>query len=143
MRCSRPASPMASTSSTSSRRPARRSGWKPSFRRANGFVYVIAVTGVTGARGELAAGLDDYIARVRRHTQLPLAIGFGISRREHVARVEKLVDGVIFASALLNHLDTVTSDQLPAEAKGFRPGSPRRLGRANACPPAESEERAA
>lgn len=88
-------------------------------RRANGFIYLIAVTGVTGARGELAAGLADYVARVRRHTQLPLAIGFGISSREHVARVEKLVDGVIVASALLNHLENVTSEELPSEAKGF------------------------
>jgi len=89
------------------------------MQRANGFVYVIAVTGVTGARGELAPGLDDYIARVRRYTTLPLAIGFGISRREHVARVEKLVDGIVVASALLNHLEHVPSEDLPSEAKGF------------------------
>jgi tryptophan synthase alpha chain len=88
-------------------------------RRANGFIYLIAVTGVTGARGELAPGLADYVARVRRHTTLPLAIGFGISTREHVERVEKLVDGVIVASALLNHLETVRTEDLPAEAKGF------------------------
>jgi tryptophan synthase alpha chain len=88
-------------------------------QRANGFIYLIAVTGVTGARGELAPGLADYVARVRRHTELPLAIGFGISSREHVARVEKLVDGVVVASALLNHLESVSSERLPAEAKGF------------------------
>lgn len=89
------------------------------LQRANGFIYLIAVTGVTGARGELAPGLAEYVARVRRQTELPLAIGFGISTRDHVARVEKLVDGVIVASALLNHLDTVTSEELPAEAEGF------------------------
>ncbi|RIK36314.1 MAG: tryptophan synthase subunit alpha [Chloroflexi bacterium] len=89
------------------------------IERANGFIYLVAVTGVTGARGELAEGLADYVARVRRHTSIPLAIGFGISTREHVARVEKLVDGVIVASALLNHLEHVKPDDLPAEAKGF------------------------
>lgn len=88
-------------------------------RRANGFIYMIAVTGITGARDTLATGLADYVARVRAQTDLPLAIGFGISRREHVRRAGELVDGVVVASALLNHLDGVPFDQLPAEASRF------------------------
>lgn len=89
------------------------------LQRANGFVYLIAVTGITGARDELAAGLSDYIARVRGNTLLPLAIGFGISRREHVAQAEKLVDGVIVASAFLDSLEDVTPEQLPQRAAAF------------------------
>jgi tryptophan synthase alpha chain len=88
-------------------------------RRANGFIYLISLTGVTGARSELSEGLADYVARVRRHSELPLALGFGISRREHVAQVEPLVDGVVVASALLNHLEQVAPADLEREARQF------------------------
>jgi len=89
------------------------------MQRANGFVYLIAVTGITGARAELSAGLADYVARVRGNTKLPLAIGFGISIREHVEQAEKLVDGVVCASALLGSLEGVASEELPAKAAEF------------------------
>jgi tryptophan synthase alpha chain len=87
--------------------------------RANGFIYLIAVTGITGARDKLAAGLDVYAKRAREQTDLPLAVGFGISRHEHVAEAARHVDGVVVASALLNHLDGMATDQLPAEATRF------------------------
>lgn len=89
------------------------------IERANGFIYIVALTGVTGARSDLAANLADYIARVRGKTDLPLAIGFGISTRAHVEQVEPLVDGIISASALLNRLDGVASDDLPQVAREF------------------------
>ncbi len=89
------------------------------MQRANGFIYLISLTGVTGARSELPLGLADYVARVRGHASLPLAIGFGISQREHVARVEQLVDGVVCGTALLNHLEDAPSDELPRRAQEF------------------------
>jgi tryptophan synthase alpha chain len=89
------------------------------LERANGFIYLIALVGVTGARDQLRQGLPDYVARVRRHTDLPLAIGFGISTRAQVAEAEKLVDGVICASALLDRLSRTRDADLPAEAKAF------------------------
>ncbi|HET8630351.1 MAG TPA: tryptophan synthase subunit alpha [Thermomicrobiales bacterium] len=76
-------------------------------KRATGFIYCISLTGITGARASLAEGLGDYIARVRRHTDLPLAIGFGISKPEHVAEVARIADGAVVASALLNRLEEV------------------------------------
>lgn len=76
-------------------------------KRATGFIYCISLTGITGARASLAEGLGDYIARVRRHTDLPLAIGFGISKPEHVAGVARIADGAVVASALLNRLEEV------------------------------------
>lgn len=92
------------------------------IERANGFIYIVSLTGVTGARSNLSANLADYIARVRGKTDLPLAIGFGISTRAHVEQVEPLVDGVISASALLNTLDGVPSDDLPRVAREFVEG---------------------
>ncbi|MGH9175619.1 MAG: tryptophan synthase subunit alpha [Vicinamibacterales bacterium] len=87
--------------------------------RANGFVYLISLTGVTGARSDMPANLADYVARVRRRTDLPLAIGFGISTREHVAQAEAVLDGVVCASALLNRLDGARSEELPDVAREF------------------------
>ncbi|HEX5167514.1 MAG TPA: tryptophan synthase subunit alpha [Thermomicrobiales bacterium] len=92
------------------------------IERANGFIYIVSLTGVTGARSQLATNLADYIARVRGKTDLPLAIGFGISTREHVEQVEPLVDGVICASALLNRLNGVASEELPRVAREFVEG---------------------
>lgn len=89
------------------------------LERANGFIYLVSLVGVTGARDRLWEGIPDYVARMRGYTSLPLAIGFGISKREHVHEAEKLVDGVIFASALLDHLDRASPDRLPEEAANF------------------------
>jgi len=69
--------------------------------RANGFIYVVSVTGVTGARRELPPDLVDYINRLRAHTDVPLVMGFGISTPEHARQVNKLLDGFIVGSALI------------------------------------------
>lgn len=89
------------------------------LQRANGFIYLVAATGITGARATIQAGLPDYVARVRRYTDLPLAIGFGISTRAHVLEAEKLADGVISGSALLDRLERATPDNLLAEARSY------------------------
>ena len=70
--------------------------------RATGFIYVVAVTGVTGAREQLAAGLREYVERVKaRASSKPVVVGFGISKPEHVREVGRFADGVISASALI------------------------------------------
>lgn len=71
---------------------------------ARGFVYLISVTGITGARDNLPIDLTDYVRRVRSLTTLPLVVGFGISRPEQVRTLARLVDGVIVASALIRLL---------------------------------------
>ncbi|CAN5618899.1 tryptophan synthase subunit alpha [soil metagenome] len=89
------------------------------LERASGFIYLVSVVGITGARDRLWEGLPDYVARVRRHTSLPLALGFGISSHAQVVEAEGLVDGVIFASAMLNHLEQCSSEHLPAEIERY------------------------
>ncbi len=59
------------------------------------------MTGITGARTELPPDLADFVARVRRHTSLPLAVGFGIGSGEQAAAVARIADGVIVGSALV------------------------------------------
>ena len=70
--------------------------------RGEGFIYCVSVTGVTSARAQVSAELPDFVARVRAHTGLPLAVGFGISRREHVVEVGRVADGVVVGSALVD-----------------------------------------
>ena len=71
---------------------------------AQGFVYLVARLGVTGASRDLAAGLSDSVQRVRRATSLPVAVGFGISSAEQAAAVGRLADGVVVGSALVDVL---------------------------------------
>ena len=66
------------------------------------FVYCVAVTGVTGPRGELSAELPALIGRLRAKTGAPLAVGFGIATPEQAAAVARLADGVIIGSALID-----------------------------------------
>lgn len=69
---------------------------------ATGFIYVVSVTGVTGARDRLPDGLREYVERVKAHAGgKPVVVGFGISTRAHVREVGEFADGVIVASALI------------------------------------------
>jgi tryptophan synthase alpha chain len=71
---------------------------------AQGFVYLVARLGVTGASGTLSAGLEGSIAAVRRATALPVAVGFGLSTPAQAARVAAVADGVVVGSALVGRL---------------------------------------
>jgi tryptophan synthase alpha chain len=68
-------------------------------RKAQGFIYLVSVTGVTGERKSISAGLGDLIARVREHSSVPVCVGFGISTPEQARQVGALADGVIVGSA--------------------------------------------
>jgi tryptophan synthase alpha chain len=71
---------------------------------ASGFLYFVSRTGVTGAREELAAGLAEEVAGVRAVTDLPVAVGFGISTPEQARTVAALADGVVVGSAVVARL---------------------------------------
>ena len=70
-------------------------------KHSTGFLYLVSVTGVTGARQSLPPDLQDFVARVRAKTELPLAVGFGIATPQQAAAVGKIADGVIVGSALI------------------------------------------
>jgi tryptophan synthase alpha chain len=67
-----------------------------------GFVYYVSREGVTGERDSLATNIPEALQAIKAHTELPVVVGFGISRREHVADVATLADGVVVGSALVN-----------------------------------------
>lgn len=70
-------------------------------QQARGFIYVVSVTGITGARADLPADTAAFLNRLRASTDQPLVLGFGISKPEHVEHVRGLVDGYIVGSALV------------------------------------------
>jgi len=76
-----------------------------------GFLYGISRLGVTGARDQVAGGAEALVRRIRAHTTLPVALGFGISRPEHVTEVGRYADAAVVGSALVS---------LIAEARGTR-----------------------
>jgi tryptophan synthase alpha chain len=73
-------------------------------RRAQGFIYLVSVTGVTGARQSVADGLGELISRVREHTSVPVCVGFGIGTPEQAKAVGLLADGVIVGSACVREI---------------------------------------
>jgi tryptophan synthase alpha chain len=89
---------------------------------ASGFVYLVSVTGVTGARTQIADDLGEFVTRVRAHTTLPLCVGFGIGTPEQAQDVSRLANGVIVGSATVK---AVSASSHPAEtaaefARSFR-----------------------
>ena len=86
---------------------------------AGGFVYCVSLAGVTGARSQLPDYLPDFIAGIRRHTPLPLAIGFGISQRAHVEAVGKLAEAAVIGSALVELIERSEPGQRPDAVRRF------------------------
>jgi len=72
---------------------------------SSGFVYCVTLTGITGARAELPTGLKELVANVRKHTQLPIAAGFGISRPEHMKALRGVADAAVVGSAVVAEID--------------------------------------
>jgi len=86
---------------------------------ASGFIYCVSVAGVTGARAQLPAALPDFLARVRRHTSLPLAVGFGISRPEHLRSLHGLADAAVVGSAVVDIIDASPPGEVGERLKDY------------------------
>ena len=78
---------------------------------STGFVYAVSRTGVTGVRKELTADARELVARVRRFTKLPVAVGFGISTAEQVAEVEQFADAAVVGSAIVQAIEQAPAGQ--------------------------------
>lgn len=88
----------------------------------SGFLYCVSVTGVTGAQAAPFDQLPPFIARVRERTDLPLAIGFGISSREHVAAAGRLADAAVIGSAFVDCVDHAPPTQRSDAIRAFMDG---------------------
>jgi tryptophan synthase alpha chain len=89
--------------------------------RSRGFLYLVSLKGTTGARASLPAQLEGFVARVRAITDLPLAVGFGISTPDQAAQVARVADGVIVGSALIRTI-TAAGDSAAEAARTFVSG---------------------
>ena len=70
-------------------------------KSAQGFIYLVSSMGVTGVRGEITTDLPAIVSEIRKHTDLPIAIGFGVSTPEQAKRLAGIADGVIVGSAIV------------------------------------------
>jgi tryptophan synthase alpha chain len=73
-------------------------------QRTTGFIYYVSVTGITGERTALPRSILDNVAWLRSQTPLPICIGFGISRPEHVRMLSPAADGLIVGSAIVRRM---------------------------------------
>jgi tryptophan synthase alpha chain len=87
--------------------------------RARGFVYCVSLTGVTGARRALASDVTEFVGRVRKHTTLPLVVGFGISTTDHVSALRGTADGVVVASAAIDVVTNAAPERRAEELRAF------------------------
>lgn len=78
---------------------------------SSGFVYYVSVAGVTGAGAATMDHVEEAVARLRRHTDLPVCIGFGIRTPEHAAEVAKRAEGAVVGSALIDKIAEAKSPQ--------------------------------
>lgn len=87
---------------------------------SSGFVYLVSRLGVTGEQRSLSAAAEPLAKRMRQVTELPLAIGFGISRPEHVREVARIADGIVVGSAIVKFIETnANAPDLPAKLEAF------------------------
>ncbi len=86
-----------------------------------GFIYVVSITGVTGARRELPADLLDFLGQLREDVTQPLVLGFGISEPEHVASVRGSVEGFIVGSAFVRAAEEGGIEAVKALAMKLKP----------------------
>lgn len=89
---------------------------------ASGFIYCVSVTGVTGTRSQLSDELPAFLARVRQQTDVPLAVGFGISTREHVESVGQIADAAVIGSAFVQAVTSAPRAERPRVVRAYVEG---------------------
>ncbi len=85
--------------------------------RASGFVYCVSSLGVTGTRTEFHTGIDEFLSTVKASTDLPVAIGFGISNNEQFKRFSGVCDGIVVGSALVRQIEEALPQLTDPNAK--------------------------
>jgi len=89
---------------------------------SKGFVYAISRVGITGTQQNLTSDAASLVARIRRWTKLPVAVGFGISNSEHVAQVGEFADAAVIGSAIVGLIERSTPETAPDEVARFIKG---------------------
>src|ERR1700704_4510806 len=88
--------------------------------RAAGFIYYVSREGVTGVQSSVAASVADQVAQIRRHTKLPIAVGFGISTAEQAREVAQVADAIVVGSAIVQKInESAALPDMPARIGAF------------------------
>ncbi len=95
---------------------------------ASGFIYYVAVAGITGAKSADVSDLQKQVSRLRNHTSLPIAVGFGIKTPEQAKEVSAFADAVVVGSALVDNIHKAEANAADATAK-FMSGLTKNLTR--------------
>jgi tryptophan synthase alpha chain len=91
-------------------------------RHARGFIYAISRVGITGKQQSMTTDAAALVARIRRWTTLPVAVGFGISTPEHVAQVAEFADVAVIGSAIVELIERSTPEEAPGAVARFIKG---------------------
>lgn len=89
---------------------------------SKGFIYAISRTGITGKQSSMTADASALVARIRRWTGLPVAVGFGISTAQHVAQVAEFADAAVIGSAIVELIERATPETAAADVARFIKG---------------------
>ena len=88
-------------------------------KQADGFIYYVTVTGVTGVRKDVSGSLAAELEKIRKFVKLPIVAGFGISSPEQAADVARLADGVVIGSAIVKLFEHYSGEKLKSEVSCF------------------------
>ena len=88
--------------------------------KVSGFIYLISVAGITGKRQALAENLPDLVSRIKKYSQLPIAVGFGISTPAQAAEAARIADGVIVGSAIVDLIAKKKMKAIPRFVSSLR-----------------------
>lgn len=91
-------------------------------KNSGGFVYAISRTGITGKQKTMTVDASELVARIRRWSQLPVAVGFGISNAQHVAQVAEFADAAVIGSAIVELIEGSTPEAAPGAVARFIKG---------------------
>ncbi len=89
---------------------------------SQGFVYAISRTGITGAQKTLTNDAEQLVRRLRGYTDLPIAVGFGVSTSEHVAALSQFADAAVVGSALVAIIEKSSREEAPNSIARFIKG---------------------
>ena len=89
---------------------------------SRGFVYAISRTGITGTQQKLTGDAEELVSRLRKFTDLPIAVGFGISNAEHFAAVGEFADAAVIGSAIVALVEQSSRDEAPNSIGRFIKG---------------------
>ncbi|WP_158748560.1 tryptophan synthase subunit alpha [Acidobacterium sp. S8] len=89
---------------------------------SQGFVYAISRTGITGTQQKLASDAEQLVQRLRKFTDLPIAVGFGVSNAEHFAAVGEFADAAVIGSAIVSLIEQSTREEAPSSIARFIKG---------------------